>query len=303
MGDNIEKVSESELVSAESDKSRSVLEKMDENVQKLASASRESLARKGLFDLMTMHLLGETLLQVDAFEYLSESQKERQIALIVDYWSANGYGCSVKMAYDMRGVARTFSRQFIEAQYSEPMANGSRLSFKHFVMLQRIDPANHMSWLKRIRQESISANQLETDLRATNQVQITRQGGRKPTVPKTPPAVIERTRSVLCTAYNYLEEASGSLRGPCLDVPPDKLDLNYVELVEKTISMTEDLLGSLQLAHDDLKKVLSRSQKVLKDLEPEDVASVKPGADSKSTAGAASKGRKRSKQSVEVANG
>jgi len=242
---------------------RVIYTSMEEEVRELAVKSSTSLSQGNLFTIMVCFELGTAVAEIRAMTHLGDAKKEQQIQLLTRYWSALGYPCRLGDAYSLCSVATTFTLDYLQSQYDEPLANGQRLSWKHFVALTKVEEAQRGQWLKHVRANSLSGNQLIEEIRSRGLVQNERFGGRKPTVPKTAPVMLNVTRTKLANARKFLEAAKDSFMETCYDYAPDAVDEQYVKLAAQTVEELDQLEEQLRLLRPELEKVRLRAQTVV----------------------------------------
>lgn len=235
---------------------------MDEEVQRLAKDSATKLHNRAKYDILIVYDLGCALAALRALKHLGDSAKEQQQHLILQYWGALGYKCNSNDVYVLCTVVGAFSKNYISSQIDEPLANGTRLTWKHFYELAKIDEDLRGPWLKRIREQSITSNQFAQEMRARGLVQTERHGGRNPTVPVSAPAIVGKTCSLLVQTRRFIEAAQDNLSETCVDYAPDEIDERYVNMTARAVTEIVELQRQLTIAHDVLTRAHERAAQI-----------------------------------------
>lgn len=235
---------------------------MDEDVQKLAKTSVASLESRALYDILVAYDLGCALTALRELKHLGDSAKEHQQHLVLQYWGALGYKCNTNDVYVLCTVVSAFSRNYVSSQFDEPLANGTRLTWKHFYELAKIDEDLRGPWLKRIREQSITSNQFAQEMRARGLVQIERHGGRNPSVPVSAPAIVGKTCSLLVQTRRFIEAAQENFAETCVEYAPDEIDERYVNMTARAVSEIDELQRQLTTAQAVLVRAHERAAQI-----------------------------------------
>lgn len=212
--------------------------------------------------LLVQYDLGTLVNSVHADETLNEEQKRREIRRLADYWNQPHLNPST--LYDLRNVAAAFERDFVKAQVEERMSNGNYLTWSHFKELQKIgSEKRQLAVLKQIRQHCWSAKELALELQGKKESAIVRSGGRKPSLPKTPNAMLQKIFASVQQTDNYLEAVAEPLEGIFLEMPPQEVDEQFVENLDNTLTRLDQMEEHLKATRTKLKKVRTRVTSVL----------------------------------------
>jgi hypothetical protein len=177
-------------------------------------------------------------------------------------------------------VAVTFTREFLAAQVEERMTNGGYLTWSHFKELQKINrEKRQLSVLKQIRQHSWSANELALELQGKKDAEVRRSGGRKPSLPKTPNAMLQKIFSTVQQTDNYLTAVAEPLEHAFMDMPPKELDKQFVENIDNTLERMDLIMQHLKETSSKLKEVRKRANGVIAKGETMALAAKKAGSD------------------------
>lgn len=235
---------------------------MDKTTQEAALQGAALLQKGFKLNLLVQHSLGDHVNKVLTAEHLNEEQRKEEIKKLAAYWNQPNLNTST--LYDLRNVAVTFSREFLTSQVEERMANGNYLTWSHFKELQKISSEKRqLSVLKQIRQNCWSANELALELQGKKDSEVKRSGGRKPTLPKTPNAMLQKIFTTVQLTDNYLTAVAEPLESTFLDMPPKEVDEQFVENINNTLERMETTMQHIKETATKLKEVRKRANHVL----------------------------------------
>jgi hypothetical protein len=182
------------------------------------------------------------------------------------YWNQPNLGPST--LYDLRNVAAAFEREFIKEQFTERLSNGGSLTWSHFKELQKVnDPKKQLSILKQVRRHSWSANELALELQGKKAAEVKRAGGRKPTMPKTPNAMLQKLFTSIQQSDNYLQAVGEPLESIFMEMAPADVSQQFVDNIDNTLARMEETQAHIKETEKKLKKVRTRAISVLKKAE------------------------------------
>lgn len=235
---------------------------MDKTTQEAALHGAQLLQKGFKANLLVQHTLGEHVNSVLEAKHLNEDQRKQEIKKLAAYWNQPNLNTST--LYDLRNVAVTFSREFLAAQVEERMANGNYLTWSHFKELQKISSEKRqLSVLKQIRQHCWSANELALELQGKKDSEVKRSGGRKPTLPKTPNAMLQKIFTTVQLTDNYLVAVAEPLESAFMEMPPKEVDEQFVENIDNTLERVEATMQHLKETSTKLKEVRKRAHNVI----------------------------------------
>lgn len=238
-----------------------LLQDMDYVTQEAAEEGLRKIGSWHQIDMLVKYDLGTIVNSVVEAKHLNETERNNELRKLVAYW--NESGMSVERLYDMRNVAARFTREFIKAQMDEPMANGQQLSWGHFRELQKLDSKTQMRRLKQIRQNSWSTNELIQEIRGHDEAQVKRSGGRKPTLPRSPSAMLQKIFTTVQQTDNYLMAMSEPLGGVFMEMSPQDVSPRFVENIDNTLARIAEAQQHILETAQQLEKVRLRAQQVL----------------------------------------
>jgi len=210
--------------------------------------------------------IGALVDQVYSAEHFNEAQRKREVKKLAAYW--NQPEMNPTKLYDLRNVAVTFDREFLQSQVEEPMSNGGYLSWSHFKELQKVgNEKRQLTILKKVRKNSWSANELALELTSKGESAIKRSGGRKPTLPKTPNAMLQKLYNTVGQSNNYISALADPLQGVFLEMSAEEVDEQFLESIDETLERIKDTSAQMKTAAARLKKVRQRTVSVLKNAE------------------------------------
>ena len=244
-----------------------IFQEMDPVTQAAAQAGllKVELGRK--VAVLVSYDLGTIVNSVLEASHLNETQQKQELKKLVAYWNQPELGPTT--LYDLRNVAISFDREFVKAQAESPMANGQYLSWGHFRELQKMPtdtPAGvkaQMARLKQIRQHCMTVNELELEGQGRRDSEIKRMGGRKPSLPKTPTAMLQKIYTTVQLTDNYLQAMSEPLGGIFLEMPPQDVDAQFVANIDSTLARMAEAQQHILETSQQLQKVRTRAQSVL----------------------------------------
>jgi len=238
-----------------------LLQEMDHVTREAAQAGLRKIGSWHQIDMLLKYELGTIVNSVIEAKHLNETERNNELRKLVAYW--NESGMSVERLYDMRNVAARFTREFIKAQMDEPMANGQQLSWGHFRELQKLDSKAQMRRLKQIRQNCWSTNELIQEIRGHDEAQVKRSGGRKPTLPRSPSAMLQKIFTTVQQTDNYLMAMSEPLGGVFMEMAPQDVSQRFVENLDNTLARIAEAQQHIFETAKKLEKVRTRAQAVL----------------------------------------
>jgi hypothetical protein len=217
--------------------------------------------------LLVQYDLGTLVNSIYSDETLNDAQKKKEIQRLADYWNQPNINTST--LYDLRNVSTAFERDFVKAQVEERMANGGYLTWSHFKELQKIgSEKRQMAVLKQIRQHCWSAKELALELQGKKESEIKRAGGRKPSLPKTPNAMLQKIFASVQQTDNYLEAVAEPLEGMFMEMAPTEFDEQFVENLDNTLSRLDQMEQHIKETRSKLKNVRKRAASIATSTEP-----------------------------------
>lgn len=266
-----------------------LLEDMAEVTRNAAIEGGKKLQAGHQVAVMISYDLGTIINSVYNAEELDDSRKRQEIKKLAAYWNQPNLGPTT--LYDLRNVAIAFTRDFVKAQIDEKMTDGGCLTWSHFKELQKTNSEKRqLALLKQIRKNCWSANELAMELQGKKEAEIKRGGGRPPTLPKTPNAMLQKLFSSVQLTDNYLSAVSDPLDGIFMEMSPDDVDSIFLDNIDAALVRMGEAQQHLKDTAVKLKKVRVRTVTVLKN----QASSASAKADTKATALIAAK------QSVEA---
>ena len=277
-----------------------VYNKMKPATQEVAKQFEEKLGKGATAIVLVQYDMGARVAEIveDEGEYGSGAVKQ-----LAEYLSIPG---GETMLYGMMNFSRTFDKDYVKTNTLRPMTNSHFLSLQHWLQLMKIsDEGKRDKMLERVLKESISANDLEKEIRsgAAGATKNARQGGRKPKTPSSPILGLQTTFQLANKFIRWEEVAEKSVFDRLDEMEPDKVNENLVKKTKETLAMVENTIekatemkGRLESNVERLEQVLSKKAESAADEYDEEAASGKKKAGKKaakpSTNGKASKNGK-----------
>ena len=241
-----------------------IFEDMDKVTQKAAQDGIKKLQAGYQVAVLIQYDLGEIVNRIFDAEHLNETQQKQEIKKLAAYWNQSNLNSST--LYDLRNVSASFDREFVKAQVEERMSNGNYLSWSHFKELQKVESeTKQLAIWKKSRQQSWSANDLALELQGKKEAAIKRSGGRKPMLPKTPNAMLQKLFTTVQQADNYVTALSEPLDGIFLELSSSDVDEQFVENLNNTLERISEASEHFSETEKRLKKVLKRASRVLEE--------------------------------------
>jgi hypothetical protein len=262
-----------------------VFSDMDEVTQEAAKDGVQKLQAGCQVALLISYDLGAIVNRIFTAEHLNEAQQKQEVKKLAAYWNQPSLGPTT--LYDLRNVADAFERNFIKEQSEERLSNGGYLSWSHFKELQKVSTEKRqLTLLKQIRRHSWSANELAFELQGKKDADVKRSGGRKPALPKTPNAMLQKLFASIQQSDNYVQAVSEPLGGIFMEMPAGDVDEQFVENIENALTRMGEAGTHLKDTEKKLKAVQKRAVSMLK----KSAAEAEKASPEAEKAGAASNG-------------
>lgn len=262
-----------------------VYNKMKPATQEVAKQFEEKLGKGATAIVLVQYDMGARVADIveDENEYGSGAVKQ-----LAEYLSIPG---GETMLYGMMNLARTFDKEYVKTNTLRPMTNSHYMSLQHWLQLMKIsEEAKRDKMLERILRESMSANDLEKEIRsgAAGTTKNARQGGRKPKTPSSPILGLQTTFQLANKFIRWEEVADKSVFDRLDEIEPDKVNENLVKKTKETLAMVEttiekatEMKGRLETNVERLEEVMSKKAEAAADEYDEDAESGKKKAGKK----------------------
>lgn len=212
--------------------------------------------------VMIQYDVGTRLAQIAAAEAEYGSNAVAQLA---DYLCVPGGETG---AYSLIRFATTFEKKYVATQMENPMMSGDHLTTQHWIVLSRLaDEGNRDKMLKRVLKDSLSANDLEKEIRsgvAGGKAHGNRQGGRNPKVPSNPIVALQRTYELGNKFCRWETQVTGGMITAFDELEPEKITKEALTSAKKTDDMLAkvaeqagDMQGKLAGAIERMETVLA----------------------------------------------
>ena len=228
------------LVLASTEKQRQkILESMSDKTRALAIEGGEKLKRLHSAGVLLFYELGERINDICTDETLDESTEVTKLA---QYWGID----NTNRLYEMRNSALTFTKEFLDAQISEPLSNGRTLTFEHFKALRRVaSEKERAALLKQTRKLGWTSNELAAEIRGKGITTTKRTGGRNPAVPATVIQIVQKGYSQTQQLGRYLDAVADPLVDHFNELPADKADDALVSKIDETVEQLQETRGRI----------------------------------------------------------
>ena len=239
-----------------------IFDDMDEITQTVAVEGKEKMGKGFQVQALIAHDIGSLLDCIMAAEHLNDAQRKSELKKLLAFW--NQPDISLAKLYDLRNVAATFDRDFIKEQTAEPLESGGYLTWSHFKELQKLSSEKRqLAVLKKCRKHGWSSNELALELTSKNESAVKRSGGRKPTLPKTPNAMLQKLYTTVGQSHNYLSAVTEPLQGAFMEMAPADVDEAFLESIDENLERIKETTADMKTAASLLNKVKKRTVSVL----------------------------------------
>lgn len=220
---------------------------MAEVTRKVALAGADKILLGTKFSIALLHDVGTLLNEIFTDPAIKKAKTiDEELKKLIRFWNHPSWNLS--SLYDLRNVAVTFSRDTIIEECSTPMSNGKLLTWSHFKELQKVgQEKRRLALLKKVRENNLSANELILELQGNKESAVKRAGGRKPSIPKTPTAVIQKLSSTVQHTDNYLQSIMEPFEA-MIEAQTDKLDDRFIDNLSEALEQMEAMETRLHKA-------------------------------------------------------
>ena len=240
-------------------KSDQLLEDMDSVTREIALACQERYSKLKKATLEVTYTVGSAVNNLLDSDHLDKARKDQELNKLSKFLNLSNVTQVTLRQYAV--VAKTFELSFLREQIGEKMADGSELTWTHFVLLSKIPVKRQMALLKQIRQESLSSNDLARELQARNEAIVHRTSGRSPAIPKTPIGVLHKIFSLVQQTDNYLTAVADPLSGSLMEL--DDVDEKFMKNIDDTLTKIGELRKHIDATDDLLRQLQIKSEETL----------------------------------------
>tara|TARA_R110000751_G_scaffold1985_5_gene7596 strand:- start:8033 stop:8953 length:921 start_codon:yes stop_codon:yes gene_type:complete len=235
---------------------------MDVVTQKVATEGKDKMGKGYQVQCLIAYDIGDLLGSLMTAEHLNDAQKKNELRKLLAFW--NQADISLSKLYDLRNVSATFDREFIKGQIGEPFVNGGYLTWSHFRELQKLSSEKRqLAVLKKCRRHGWSANELALELQSKKESEVKRSGGRKPTLPKTPNAMLQKLYTTVGQSHNYLTAVTEPLQGIFMEMTASDVDEAFLGSIDENLERIKETAADMKAAAAQLQKVRKRTVTVL----------------------------------------
>lgn len=137
--------------------------------------------------------------------------------------------------YALRQFASTFEKPFVEENMARTLTGGGNLQVTHWLVLSRIEGAKkRRDLLKQVFDNGWSAQDLEREVHAGSSPRHARKGGRKPGVPTSHMAGLQREFQLAQQFVNFQAVADKHVFDEIDEISPDKVNDTLLEKLKQT---------------------------------------------------------------------
>jgi hypothetical protein len=215
------------------DKARAkIFKAMTPATQAIANEFSEDVKKASLGVVLIQYRLGAKVAAVVEDEGTYGSGAVKQLAEFLGNPGGETY------LYALKNFATTFDKDYVKQKSSIAMANGQHLTVTHWLHLMKLEEEKaREKMLKRVYEESISASDLEKEIRAGagGKTKNARQGGRKPKTPSNPMVGLQQIFALDNKLVRFFDVAEKSVFDALDEIAADKVTDNLVERTENAL--------------------------------------------------------------------
>ena len=203
--------------------------------------------------VLFFHRIGTQLKTVVEDEATYGSKAVDQLAAYM------GYSNNTKL-YGIMQFAEVIDRETVKTKAAVPMSNGQLMSLQHWINLSRVhEDKKRDKLIERVLKESLSALDIEAEVRATSAGKNARSGGRKPVVSSNPVVGLQKIYKLDNTLARFAEVTGGIF---------DQLDEMTAELVnDNMIEKAKQAHAAVLEANGATADMADRLEATIKNLE------------------------------------
>jgi flagellin-like hook-associated protein FlgL len=238
-----------------------LFENMAPATQRLAKAGEDNLAKANRSFIIARYALGEMANMAKQSEAQYGGNAVEQLAM---YWGIKGGASPLNQ---LMNFAKRFTREFVTEWSLKPIANDENrsMSLQHWLQLTHVQEAQDVDrLLHRIVSDGLTATELCEELRgggvATNNQ---RSGGKKPKMPSSPIAGLQRTIALSKQLTNYSALVRDKLCVKIDDMPPDRIDATLNNALQKSIDELDAVIDNATRTRAELVDRQARVKRVI----------------------------------------
>lgn len=242
------------------DKARlTIFKKMTPATQEVAKEFEGKVGNAATGIIILQYSLGARVKSIVDDEGTYGSGAVKQLA---EYLSVKG---GESYLYSLMNFSDTFEKDYVKQKSSIALANGEHLTVTHWLQLMKISEEKaREKMLDRVYRESMSANDLEKEIRAGagGKTKNARQGGRKPKTPSNPMVGLQGIFALSNKFVRFEEVAEKAVFDVLDEIEPDKVTDNLVEKAEKALEVVEQTVEKATEMKDRLETNIERLKEI-----------------------------------------
>jgi hypothetical protein len=239
---------------------KKLLADMPEDLQPIAQRVHDKLKTLNRGDALTRYDIGVMLTAPVNKPSVYGMEAIEQVAEYA------GVGGGRRTLYDMVIFAKEFTREFVEAEATKPLPDGSYLSFYDFCQLAKVtDPAERKRLLKRIREENLSIADIRREIAGGEYPVAHKRAGRRKVKPPTSPiSGLHRLSTDAGRLADFVAVMAEPVFEKIIDMTPDTVKENMLTEIEKAQEAITRAEQSIRTAKAGLQKTKARVKTVLR---------------------------------------
>lgn len=241
-------------------KKQELLDSMTGITKDIAAKIEQKMMSAGKVGVMLYHDIGSLIDLIYKSEDLADSAKRSEMQKLADYFGKDSF--NLTQLTDYRNVAIAFTREYLVQQVEQPMSDGRLLTFSHFHQLQKVsNESRREALLAKVRKQSLSARDLQAEIASKGEAEIKRNGGRKPGIPKSPNAMLQKLINSTQQTGNYLQEMLEPFVAAVNEIEADAFDDAFLQNIDDALAKIEETEKQLKSTGEKLKKTKAKAAK------------------------------------------
>jgi hypothetical protein len=239
-----------------------LIAKMHETTRKVATTCAEKLAAASKIGAVVYYDMGAAIKEIYDSASISADDKQKELKKLSAYL---GKDFSLTMLANLKNVATVFTREKIVGYLESPMENGKYLTWSHFYELQKIsNEGRREKLIQSALKNSWSAKDLALELTSNQESDIKRSGGRKPSVPKSPNAMLQKLINSTQSTANYVDIITDPLTAALGEMDLAEADPAFVGNLDAALQQVEETTQRLSETKAQLlkwqKKIIAKQK-------------------------------------------
>lgn len=270
-------VSNNKSLAAIEKQRKTVYQSMTKATREVADEFEASLTRGARGVVLIQYDLGKRVIEITKEDNESK-YGSNAVEQLASYLSIPGGSTTL---YALKSVAETFDKGFIDGEMQKTLTGGGNLQIAHWIALAKVeDQKDRKALLAKVFAEGWSANDLELEVRSGVRTKHARSGGRRPGVPTSPIAGLQKTYALLHQLNNWESVAVKHVFKEIDGITPDAVTKAMIEKLQVTkkeadtaaknlTAMIEHLVANIERANEVLEEKYKQAEENRQEIEGE----------------------------------